>query len=165
MSGGTLTLEPADPRGPVARALLEALTCEIETIYADRGFDGNAGFSVTDLDVARAVFVVASSEGEPVGCGALRPYDADIAEVRRMFTVPAWRGRGVAAAVLAELERHAREFGYRTMRLETGDRQVGAIRLYERSGYRHIPPYGVYDQWDDSVCFEKSLTGSGSVGA
>ena len=93
----------------------------------------------------------------PVGCGALRPYDADIAEVKRMYTVPAWRGRGVAAAVLAELERHARAFGYPTMRLETGDRQPGAIRLYERSGYRHIPPFGPYVAWDDSVCFEKPL--------
>lgn len=157
MRGGSLTLEAADPRGPVARELLAALTREIEAIYADRGFDGNAGFSVTDLDVPRAVFVVASSAGEPVGCGALRPHDADIAEVKRMFTVPAWRGRGVAAAVLADLERHARQFGYRAVRLETGDRQVDAIRLYERCGYRHIPPYGVYVQWDDSVCLEKAL--------
>ena len=72
-----------------------------------------------------------------------------------MYTVPAWRGRGVAAAVLAELESRARAFGYPTMRIETGDRQPGAIRLYERSGYRPIPPFGPYVAWADSVCFEK----------
>ena len=99
-----------------------------------------------------------TSLAEPVGCGALRPYADDIAEVKRMYTVPAWRGRGVAAAILAELERHARAFGYPTMRLETGDRQPGAIRLYERSGYRHIPPFGPYVAWADSVCFEKPMS-------
>ncbi len=75
-----------------------------------------------------------------------------------MYTVPAWRGRGVAAAVLAELERHARGHSATPpCGIETGDRQPGAIRLYERSGYRHIPPFGPYVAWDDSVCFEKPL--------
>ena len=158
MKEALVTIDAVDPRAPLARQLLEALTREIAGIYADRGDDGNAGFSVTDLDVPRAVFVVASVAGEPVGCGALRPHDDDTCEVKRMFTVTAWRGRGVAAAVLADLERRARRFGYTTVRLETGDRQVGAIRLYEHCGYRHIPPFGVYIDWDDSVCFEKALS-------
>jgi len=72
--------------------------------------------------------------------------------------VPQWRGRGVAATVLAKLERQARVFGYPTVRLETGDRQTGAIRLYERSGYCHIKSFGPYVAWSDSVCFEKPLT-------
>ena len=152
-----LEFEAADPHGPDAQRLLDALTAEITAIYADLGYDGTGGFKVSDVEGPRAVFVVAYHGDEPVGCGALRPFDDDIAEVKRMYTVPAWRGRGVAAAVLAELERQARAFGYPTMRLETGDRQPGAIRLYERSGYRHIPPFGPYVAWDDSVCFEKPL--------
>ena len=152
-----LTFLPVDPRGQDAERLLADLTAEIKSIYFDSSDDGTGGFSIADVDVPRAVFVVAYACGEPVGCGALRPFQHDIAEVKRMYTVPAWRGRGVAAAVLAELERQARAFGYPTMRLETGDRQPGAIRLYERSGYRHIPPFGPYVAWDDSVCFEKPL--------
>jgi putative acetyltransferase len=147
-----------DPRGADAQALLGALTAEITAMYADLGYDGTGGFAVADLDVPRAVFVIAYADGEPVGCGALRPYKPDIAEVKRMHTVPHWRGQGVAAAVLAELERQARAFGYPTVRLETGDRQTGAIRLYERSGYCHIPSFGPYVAWSDSVCFEKPLT-------
>jgi len=153
-----LHLVAVDPRGAEAQEVLAALTAEIAAMYADKGQDGTAGFALADVDVPRAVFVLAYADGEPVGCGALRPYTHDIAEVKRMYTVPRWRGRGVAAAVLAELERQARAFGYPTMRLETGDRQTGAIRLYERSGYRHIPPFGPYVVWDDSVCFEKPLT-------
>jgi GNAT superfamily N-acetyltransferase len=152
-----LQLIAVDPHGPDAQRLLAELTAEITEIYADLGYDGTAGFALADLDRSRAVLVVAYADGEPVGCGALRPYQEDIAEVKRMYTVPAWRGRGVAAAILAELERHGRVFGYPTMRLETGDRQHGAIRLYERSGYRHIPPFGPYVAWSDSVCFEKPL--------
>jgi GNAT superfamily N-acetyltransferase len=147
-----------DPHGADAQRLLSELTAEIAAIYADDGQDGTGGFALADLEDPRAVFVVAYAEGHAVGCGALRPYAADIAEVKRMYTVPAWRGRGVAAAILAELERHARAFGYSTMRLETGDRQPGAIRLYERSGYRHIPPFGPYVAWADSVCFEKPMS-------
>ena len=146
-----------DPHGADAQRLLAALTAEITELYADLGYDGTGGFALADVDVPRAVLVVAYADGNPVGCGALRPYQADIAEVKRMYTVPAWRGRGVAAAVLAELERQARTFGYPIMRLETGDRQPGAIRLYERSGYRHIPTFGPYVAWSDSVCFEKPL--------
>ena len=152
-----LQLLAVNPRGTDAQKLLADLTTEITAIYADLGYDGTGGFALADLDGPRSVFVVAYADGHPVGCGALRPYADDIAEVKRMYTVPEWRGRGVAAAVLAELERHARAFGYPTMRLETGDRQPGAIRLYERSGYRHIPPFGPYVAWDDSVCFEKPL--------
>ena len=147
----------ADPHGADAQRLLAELTAEITELYADLGYDGTGGFAAADVDVPRAVLVVAYANGNPVGCGALRPYQTDIAEVKRMYTVPAWRGRGVAAAVLAELERQARTFGYPIMRLETGDRQPGAIRLYERSGYRHIPTFGPYVAWSDSVCFEKPL--------
>ena len=152
-----LQLVAVDPRGPDAQRLLADLTAEITAIYADLGYDGTGGFALADLDGPRSVFVVAYADGEPVGCGALRPFDDDIAEVKRMYTVPAWRGRGVAAASWPSSNGTARAFGYPTMRLETGDRQPGAIRLYERSGYRHIPPFGPYVAWDDSVCFEKPL--------
>ena len=152
-----LQVLPVDPHGLDAQRLLVELTDEITAMYADLGYDGSGGFALSDVERPRAVFVVAYLDGTPVGCGALRPYDDGIAEVKRMYTVPAYRGQGVAAAVLAALEGHARRFGYPVVRLETGDRQPGAIRLYERSGYRHIPPFGPYVAWSDSVCFEKPL--------
>ena len=152
-----LKVLPVAPHGPDAQRLLAELTAEITAMYADLGYDGSGGFALSDVERPRAVFVVAYVDGTPVGCGALRPYDDGIAEVKRMYTVPAFRGQGVAAAVLAALEDHARRFGYPVVRLETGDRQPGAIRLYERSGYRHIPPFGPYVAWADSVCFEKAL--------
>jgi GNAT superfamily N-acetyltransferase len=101
--------------------------------------------------------VVLYDNDTPVGCGAIKAYDENSAEVKRMYTLPAYRGKGVAMTVLAELERWATELGYETCVLETGKRQPEAIALYGKSGYRIIPNYGQYVGIENSVCFEKQL--------
>lgn len=100
--------------------------------------------------------VVAYADGIPVGCGALRPMDGSM-EVKRMYTEPGHRGRGIASAVLAELELWSKELGYPRTVLETGILQESAIRLYSQCGYQRIPNYGQYAGVDNSVCFEKVL--------
>jgi GNAT superfamily N-acetyltransferase len=101
--------------------------------------------------------LVAFEGNQPIGCGAIRAYAPTIMEVKRMFVLPAYRGKGVAAAILIELERWAAELGYAHCRLETGKKQPEAIRLYQKSGYTLIPNYGPYEQAENSVCMEKSL--------
>jgi len=106
--------------------------------------------------------VVAYADAVPVGCGAIKEYSPDSVEVKRvevkrMFTLPDSRGKGVASQVLAELERWAAELGYQKCVLETGKRQPEAIALYEKRGYRIIPNYGQYVGVDNSVCFEKMI--------
>jgi len=101
--------------------------------------------------------VVAYLESEPVGCGAFKPYAPATVEIKRMFVQPAYRGQGVAQAVLAELEKWAAELGYASCVLETGKRQPEAIGLYERSGYGRIPNYGQYTGIANSVCLQKTL--------
>ena len=75
-----------------------------------------------------------------------------------MFVRPEFRGRGVARRLLAALEAEAHRAGVRTLRLETGERQPEAIRLYESAGYRPIPPYGQFVGDPLSRCFEKNLS-------
>lgn len=89
------------------------------------------------------IFVVAYLNGVAVGCGGWRTRGDD-AEIKRMYTVPEARGRGVARAVLAALETSAHAAGRRQMILEAGSRQPEAIRLYESRGYRRIPNFGYY---------------------
>ncbi|MBD2724320.1 GNAT family N-acetyltransferase [Hymenobacter armeniacus] len=101
--------------------------------------------------------VVAYADDEPVGCGAMKEFAPDHMEIKRMFVAPAHRGTGVAPAVLAELERWARELGYAGCVLETGKKQPEAIRLYEKSGYARTPNYGQYVGVENSVCMRKEL--------
>jgi putative acetyltransferase len=101
--------------------------------------------------------VVVYQHDEPVGCGAIKAFDANQMEVKRMFVQPAHRGTGVAPAVLAELEGWARELGYAACVLETGKKQPEAIRLYEKSGYAHTANYGQYVGVENSVCLRKEI--------
>lgn len=101
--------------------------------------------------------IVAYENDRPVGCGAIKEYSPDTMEVKRMYTSPENRGKGIASSVLSELERWASELSYEKCILETGKRQPEAIALYKKRGYQVIPNYGQYADVEDSVCFEKNL--------
>ncbi|MDQ1089346.1 GNAT family N-acetyltransferase [Siphonobacter sp. SORGH_AS_1065] len=101
--------------------------------------------------------IVAYDENEPVGCGAIKAFDEQSAEVKRMFVKPERRGERIAPQILTELETWAKALGYEYCVLETGKRQQPAIALYTRSGYQPIPNYGQYIGMDNSVCMKKNL--------
>ena len=109
------------------------------------------------IDKIRHV-VVAFENNLPVGCGAIKSYDLQTMEVKRMYTLPEHRGKGIARNILKELEKWAAELSCNKCILETGKRQPEAIELYQRSGYTIIPNYGQYAAIENSVCFEKQLT-------
>jgi len=114
-------------------------------------------FQFNQLDAIRHTVIFYHDE-IPVACGAIKLYEPGTMEVKRMFTRPAWRGRGIAIKVLIELEAWAAEMGYKRCILETGTRQPYAIALYRKAGYVQIPNYGQYKGVENSVCFEKWLT-------
>jgi putative acetyltransferase len=101
--------------------------------------------------------IVAYTGNEPVGCGAIKKYSDETAEVKRMFVKPEFRGKGIAVDILNELELWAREINFKSCILETGKKQPEAIRLYEKSGYTSIPNYGQYIGIDNSVCMKKVI--------
>lgn len=148
-----LQLTRTTSENPDFRALVQLLD---QDLAARDGAEH--GFYAQYNTIAQLNHVVVAYLGdEPVGCGAFKPFDADSVEIKRMFVQPAHRGLGVAQAVLGELEQWAGELGYASGVLETGKRQPEAIRLYERSGYGHIPNYGQYVGIDNSVCMQKAL--------
>ena len=108
------------------------------------------------IDKIRYV-VLAYEDAQPVACGAIKEYAPGIMEVKRMYTSPESRGKGVATKVLSELEAWARELSYETCILETGKKQPEAIKLYQKNGYQIIPNYGQYANVENSLCFEKSI--------
>lgn len=95
----------------------------------------------------------------PVACGAFKKYDKDAVEIKRMFVLPAYRGRGLGGIVLQELEKWASELGYPSCILETGKKQPEAIALYKKTGYAIIKNYGQYENVENSVCMKKILSG------
>jgi len=108
------------------------------------------------IDQIRHV-VVAYDGNTAVGCGAFKEYAPSVTEIKRMFVLETQRGKGIAAEVLAELEKWAVEEGFETAILETGNKMTAAIRLYEKSGYEKTPNYGQYIGVDSSVCMKKEL--------
>jgi putative acetyltransferase len=90
----------------------------------------------------RGRLLLAIEDDRPAGCVGLHPWDADAAEMKRLYVRPAFRGRGLgrilAEAALAE----ARSIGYRSIRLDTiASHMQSAIALYRDLGFREIPPY------------------------
>ena len=112
------------------------------------------------IDMIKYV-IVAYEDEKPVGCGAIKEYAPAIMEVKRMFTLPESRGKGIASMILAELEAWAGELSYKKCILETGKKQPEAIALYKKNGYTLIPNYGQYAGVENSVCFEKEVVKQG----
>ncbi len=101
--------------------------------------------------------IIAYENDKPISCGAIREYSPTIMEVKRMYTIPGNRGKGIATKILNELEKWASELAYQKCILETGKRQPDAIWLYQKNGYKTIPNYGKYVEMENSVCFEKKI--------
>lgn len=102
--------------------------------------------------------VVVALDGEtPIGCGAFKAFDEKSVEVKRMYVLPEWRGKGVAPQILSELENWAAELGYARCVLETGLRMPDAVAFYTKNGYSRIPNFGQYAGVENSACFEKTL--------
>lgn len=101
--------------------------------------------------------VVMFDEFKAIACGAFKPFDKTSVELKRMFTLPDHRGKGIASQLLKELEIWAAELGFKKCLLETGKRQHEAIALYEKNNYSIVENFEPYVGVENSVCFSKSI--------
>lgn len=135
----------------------QKLVVELDKDLAIRDGDEHSFFDQFNK-IAMIKYVVVIYENEKaIGCGAIKEYDQETMEVKRMFVPLEERGKGVASIVLKELEVWAKELGYKKCILETGIKQPEAIRLYKKNNYEIIKNYGQYDGIKSSICFEKHL--------
>ena len=103
-------------------------------------------------------FVVILYENDKaIGCGAIKEFDTETTEIKRMYVKDAYRGKGVATKILTELEKWSVELSYLKCVLETGIKQHEAIGLYKKNNYKIIPNYGQYADKENSFCFEKQI--------
>ncbi|MFK3980191.1 GNAT family N-acetyltransferase [Micromonospora sp. NPDC050397] len=141
----------------VARELVADALTDLGVRYGGSGDD--TPVDVTDFEPPTGAFLVAYLGGEPVGCGGWRSHGAtgETAELKRMYTAPSVRGRGVARAVLGAVERSARENGRKRLILECGDKQPEAIAMYRSCGYLPIENFGYYRDDPGCLSFGRSL--------
>jgi GNAT superfamily N-acetyltransferase len=129
----------------------------LDADLAERDGDNHAFYhQFNKIDVIKHAVVLYENQ-KPLGCGAIKEFDSTAMEVKRMYTIPESRGKGIATKILSELERWTEELSYEKCVLETGKRQPEAIQLYTKSGYKKIPNYGQYKGVVNSICFEKKL--------
>jgi len=133
------------------------LVKQLDVYLADKDGSEHAFYAQYNKVDAIKHVIVAYEDEEPIGCGAIKEFSSDAMEVKRMYTAPAGRQKGVASQILSELEKWASELGYKKCVLETGKRQLEAISLYKKNGYETIPNYGQYIGIENSICFEKKL--------
>jgi GNAT superfamily N-acetyltransferase len=149
-------IRAVDPQGEDALALLREAAIDARALYPEL-HRPNAPWPTNPPNPPRGAYLVAYVDGQPTACGALRPVDADCAEVRRMYVLKQARRGGLASAMLRALEAEALARGFSLLRLETGMRQLPAIALYRAHGFVQIAPFGDYANDPTSVCFEKQL--------
>ena len=129
----------------------------LDTDLANRDGEDHSFYSqFNKLDNIKHALVIYLNDN-PVGCGAIKEFETDSMEVKRMYIMPEFRGQGLATQVLIELENWAKELGYKKCILETGKRQPEAITLYKKNDYLPIPNYGQYVGIENSLCFQKIL--------
>ncbi|WP_405094789.1 GNAT family N-acetyltransferase [Micromonospora sp. NBC_01412] len=142
---------------PESQRLVRAALTDLGQRYGGSGDD--TPVDAVEFEPPGGAFLVAYLAGEPVGCGGWRSHgDAgDTAELKRMYTSPVARGRGVARAVLVAVERSAREHGRKRLILECGDKQPEAIAMYTSAGYERIPNFGYYKDAPGCLSFGRTL--------
>lgn len=148
--------EPAD--SDAVRWCFEQYYIELGRLF-DYVVDEALPLGIAELTRPRGLVLIARKDGEPVGCGAVKLLERDLAEIKRMWVAESVRGAGLGGRMLDALETKAAEASKSVARLETNRMLTAAVALYRSHGYREVPafndePFG--DHW-----FEKQLSGSG----
>jgi GNAT superfamily N-acetyltransferase len=153
-SAGTIRLRRTNYQHPD----VQLLVAEVQQEYVRRyGSEDSSPIDEAEFDPPNGMFVIATVDGRPAAMGGWRAVDSARAEIRRMYVSPHYRNRGLARAVLSELETTARAAGAHQMILETGLPQPEALALYRSSGYQDVPPFGHYAGSPLSVPLGKQL--------
>jgi len=150
----TATITPESPDSADAQALIAELESELVQFYPS---ESRHGYSVEKLLAEGVAFFLIREDGVPAGCGGVKLFGMEYAEIKRMYVRPQFRGLGLARRMLNYLADYAQRHGVHTLRLETGIHQQNAIRLYERMGFHQIPPFGEYKADPLSKFYEKPI--------
>lgn len=135
----------------------EKLVIELDAVLAILDGEDHAFYAQFNKSSALKNVVIAYENETAVGIGAYKEYDSETVEMKRMYTLPEFRGKGIASKILSELELWAKEEKYKIAVLETGFLQTDAISLYQKLGYVITENYGQYIGVENSICMMKKM--------
>jgi DNA-binding MarR family transcriptional regulator len=142
LRASSLRIERVDPSGAEARWCVAQYFAELNRRF-EGGFDPEQSIPADDEEMIPpgGAFLLATVEGEPVACGAVKTIAPGLGSLKRMWVAESARGLGLGRRLLAELEEEARGLGLGTLRLETNRALTQAIALYRSAGYLEVPPF------------------------
>ncbi|WP_414566650.1 MULTISPECIES: GNAT family N-acetyltransferase [unclassified Anabaena] len=149
-----IVVTPENPTCSAIQELIRELDNYLAALYPS---ESNHGLDISDLLHQSVTIFLARLNNEPVGCGALKYFPEGYAEVKRMYTKPGFRGKGIGKKILNQIELTAKQSNIYTLRIETGIYQPEAIGLYEKLGFYRIPSFGDYQPDPLSLFLEKRL--------
>lgn len=150
----TVVISLERPDSEDAITLITELEAHLDPLYPS---ESRHGYSVEKLLRVGVAFFVIRDNGTLIGCGGVQFFGAEYGEIKRMYVRPQYRGLGFARLMLDHLSEYSRSNGIDVLRLETGIHQHEAIALYERAGFRSIPPFGEYKPDPLSRFYEKQI--------
>jgi putative acetyltransferase len=148
-----MNLVKTNSKNPNFQALVQLLDAHFKIKNGEK----DKFFAQYNKIAAIKYVVLAYENNVAVACGSIKQYSENTMEIKRMFTLPEYRGQGIASKILAELESWARELGYSETILETLKSEENVVDTYRKNGYKVIPNYGQYVESELSVCMQKTL--------
>ncbi len=145
-------IKQVNPTSPKALNLTMELFNELEEIYGKGKIE-----DFTSENEEFIYFILVYYNVETIGCGALKHFGEETAEIKRMYVKKEHRGMGISKQILSNLEETAKERNNKRIVLETGIRQPEAVKLYEKYRYKRMKCYGRYVVDPESICFHKYL--------
>jgi GNAT superfamily N-acetyltransferase len=133
---------------PAVRRLFEEYAASLEVDLAFQDFERELRELPGEYAPPAGRILLALEADEAAGCVALRPYEPDVCEMKRLYVRPAFQGTGLGRRLAEGIVDAGREAGYRLMRLDTLPTMEAARSLYgslgfdEIEAYRHNPVHG-----------------------
>jgi putative acetyltransferase len=150
----SIKIVQTSPDHPDAVALIHEMQTTVQSLYPP---SSTHGLSIDQLIQQKVVFFLLRVDDIAIGCGGVKFYGQEYAELKRIFIRPGFRGNGYAHTLMHYLEAYIQNQCVMISRLETGILQIEAIHLYESTGYRAIPPFGDYRPDPNNLFYEKYL--------
>lgn len=145
------------------RARFPEMAALIETYIRDHAIAEELAAFEAHFEPPHGQCFLAHVDGVPMGIVKLRPHDDGGGELNRMYVREAARGLGCGRLLVAALVETARHYGYRYIYLNSLRQMTGAHALYEKQGFRFIPPDGGYRAEDDDIIHMRLDLGQGAA--